>query len=371
MRADRLLSILLLLQAHARLTAADLARRLEVSPRTVLRDMDALSAAGVPVYARRGGGGGWALLGAYRTDLTGLTELEAQALFATAPSPVLHDIGLGRPAEAALRKLLAALPARHHPGAAHTRQRLHVDGAGWGRRPEDSPPPHLHTVQEAVWRDRRLRIRYERSDDVNDPRPPDVSERRLHPLGLVAKGGAWYLVAAVDGEGGAGGEGEARAGGGGVGPVVRAYRVSRIRAAEVLEQPSLRPPGFDLAAYWEGATAHFKASVPRYDATVRVGPAALPLVRKSQPYRRAAREDGPARTTSPPGMGADGGGWEVVRLRFEVEDEAIPFVLRFGGAAEVLEPDGLREQELARAVGVVARHSRRPAVPAGAPDTAW
>ena len=195
MRADRLLSILLLLQTHGRLTAGILAARLEVSRRTVLRDMDALSAAGVPVYAQRGGGGGWSLLDSYRTDLTGLTELEAQALFAAAPAPALHDVGLGRAAEAALLKLLAALPAHQHLGAAHTRQRLYIDGVGWG--PRTAAAPHLHTLQEAVWRDRKVRIRYERSDDLYDPRPPEVVERLADPLGLVAKGHAWYLVAAV------------------------------------------------------------------------------------------------------------------------------------------------------------------------------
>jgi predicted DNA-binding transcriptional regulator YafY len=145
MRADRLLSILLLLQTRGRLTAGELARRLEVSPRTVLRDMDALSTAGVPVYAQRGAGGGWSLLDKYRTDLTGLTEREAQGLFAAAPACVLHDIGLGRPAEIAFLKLLAALPERQHPGATHTRQRLYVDGAGWGQ--DTGAPPCLHVLQ--------------------------------------------------------------------------------------------------------------------------------------------------------------------------------------------------------------------------------
>jgi predicted DNA-binding transcriptional regulator YafY len=354
MRADRLLSTLLLLQAHERLTARALAARFGVSRRTVLRDMDALSAAGVPVYARRGGGGGWSLLGAYRTDLTGLTALEAQALFAAGPAPALHDVGLGRPAEAAFLKLLAALPARQHSGAAHARQRLYVDGAGWG--PPADAPPCLRTVQEAVWRDRTLRIAYERSDDVYDPRPPEVVERRVAPLGLVAKGRAWYLAAAVEGEGS---EGAA----GGAGRAVRAYRVSRIRAAELLEQPCARPPGFDLAAYWEEATARFRASVRealRYDTTVRVSPAALPLVRKTPPYRRGDQaDDGAARPAPATGATGDAAGWAVVRLRFEVEDEAIPYVLRFGGEIEVVTTETLRGRVAALAAAAAARYARR------------
>jgi predicted DNA-binding transcriptional regulator YafY len=349
MRADRLLSILLLLQTHDRLTAGTLARRLEVSPRTVLRDMDALSAAGVPVYAQRGGGGGWSLLDAYRTDLTGLTELEAQALFAAAPAAVLHDVGLGRPAEAAFLKLLAALPARQHEGAAHARQRLYVDGAGWGQHTGESP--HLHTLQEAVWQDRKLRFTYERSDNVYDPRPPEVVERLVDPLGLVAKGRAWYLVAAVEGDGGDGS----------VGRDVRAYRVSRIRAAEIVEQPCARPPDFDLGEYWEGATARFKANVPRYDVTVRVSPAALPLVRKTHHYHHA-REDEHGAACAAGGAAAAGGGgdaegWTVVPLRFEVEEEAVPYVLRFGGELEVVAPPTLRQTVAALAAAAAARYA--------------
>jgi predicted DNA-binding transcriptional regulator YafY len=354
MRADRLLSILLLLQTHDRLTARALACRLEVSPRTVLRDMDALSAAGVPVYAQRGGGGGWSLLDAYRTDLTGLTELEAQALFAAAPAPVLHDLGLGKPAEAAFLKLLAALPARQHLGAAHARERLYVDGAGWGQH--TGATPHLHTIQEAVWRDRRLRFSYERSDNVYDPRPPEVVERLVDPLGLVAKGHAWYLVAAVDGEGSDGG----------VGRDVHAYRVSRIRAAEIVEQPCARPPDFDLGEYWEGAAARFKANVPRYDVTVRVSPAALPLVRKTHAYRHANENEqgascvaegaGSEEVAEAYGRG-DAEGWSVVPLRFEVEEEAIPYVLRFGGELEVVAPLTLRRNVAALAAAAAARYA--------------
>jgi predicted DNA-binding transcriptional regulator YafY len=364
MRADRLLSTLLLLQTHERLTAADLAGRLEVSRRTVLRDMDALSAAGVPVYAQRGGGGGWSLLDAYRTDLTGLTEVEAQALVAAAPPPVLHDVGLGRAAEAALLKLLAALPARHHAGAAHARQRLYIDGAGWGQGA--GAPPCLHVLQEAVWRDRKVRISYELSDDLYDPRPPDIVERLLDPLGLVAKGRSWYLVAAINGDAGDGARdsGDGRDGDGGndrdVRGGVRAYRVSRIRAASIVEQPCARPPGFDLAEYWQHAAATFKANVPRYDVTVRASPAALPLVHKTHPYRWANTHEPTARAAEE-GAGedqrADGAAWTAVSLRFEVEEEAIPYILRFGGDLEVVSPARLRRKVAALAAAAAARYT--------------
>ncbi len=363
MSTGRQLSILLLLQAHGRLTARDLARRLEVSQRTVHRDMDALSAAGVPIYAQRGGGGGWSLLDQYRTDITGLTELEAQALFAAPPSPALHDVGLGHAAEEAFLKLRAALPARRHPGAAHARQRLYVDGAGWGQRTgSGTAPPHLHVLQEAIWHDRKLRIAYELSDDLYDPRPPEIVERLVDPLGLVAKGRSWYLVAAPEHEPGAsppsGPASTATANATTCAErTVRAYRVSRIREAEILDRPCMRPPDFDLAEYWERSTAAFKANVPRYDVTVRVAAAALALVRKSSPYRRAVQgslrhsEGAPA-----PPETRDADGWITLPLRFEVEEEAIPYLLRFGGDLEVLTPRTLRQKVAALAAAAAARY---------------
>src|SRR5215831_17768904 len=186
MRADRLISIMLLLQVRRQITARELARRLEVSERTIHRDMEALGMAGVPVVAERGTGGGWSLLEGYRTNLTGLTGTEMQALLLAKPSPLLADLGLRQAAEVALLKLLAALPAMSRRAAEYARQRLHVDGAGWHEAAE--AVPFLLPIQEAIWQERKLRLTYQRGDGA-------TVERLVDPLGLVAKGGVWYLAA--------------------------------------------------------------------------------------------------------------------------------------------------------------------------------
>src|SRR5215470_6233614 len=252
MRADRLLSILLPLQVHRRMTARTLATRLEVSERTIHRDMVALSGAGVPLTAERGSGGGWRLLEEYRTNLTGLNEAEVQALFLAKPPRLLTDLGLDRAAEAAVIKLLAAIPATARQGAEEVRQRIHVDVPGWRR--EEEAIPYLPILQEAIWQERRLRFTYGYESGGTSV------ERVADPLGLVAKGSVWYFVAAIEGE-------------------MRTFRVSRVRTATLLSDPCLRPLDFDHAAYWEHSTAEFAASFPRYPATVRVAPDLLPYLR--------------------------------------------------------------------------------------------
>src|SRR2546425_5019045 len=244
MRADRLLSILLLLQVQQRMTARELAKRLEVSERTIHRDMEALSTAGVPVTAERGTGGGWSLLESYQTNLTGLTEMEIQALFLTGPARLLADLGLHQASEAALIKLLAALPSLSRRNAEYVRQRIYVDTAGW--RNTEEAVPYLLTLQDAIWQERKLHFTYLRGDDT-------TVERLADPLGLVAKGSVWYLVAAGGGE-------------------VRTYRGSRVQNAKLIEEPCACPAGFELAAYWEQSAAKFKANLPRYHATIRARP---------------------------------------------------------------------------------------------------
>ncbi len=205
MRADRLIAVVLLLQARGRMTAPDLAARLGVSVRTIYRDLDALSTAGVPVYADRGAGGGISLPDGYRLDLTALNREEASALFlSTMPGP-LADLGGGHILEAALRKVSAALPAGARHEAEQARQRLHLDPAEWWQTHE--PVPHLRVVQEAVWQDRRLRLRYRRRDGSS-------ASRLVDPCGLVAKTGVWYLVAAAVATGDSGD--------------LRVFRVSRV-----------------------------------------------------------------------------------------------------------------------------------------------
>ena len=248
MRADRLLAILLLLQTRGRTTARELARRLEVSERTIYRDLDALSAAGVPVIAESGPGGGCLLAPDYRTDLTGLTHDEAQSLLLAAPLGPLADLGMGGALQAGLLKLLAALPETARGAAEHARLRVHVDMRGWFRAVESTPL--LPALQEAVWGDLRLRIVH--AKDGGEER-----DRIVEPLGLVAKLSVWYLVAeTADG--------------------LRVFRVSRIAAVEPTGELFSRPPGFDLASYWNEWSSSFRGTLPNYSVRLLLRPRLLP-----------------------------------------------------------------------------------------------
>lgn len=320
MRADRLLSILLLLQGEKRLTAAALARRLEVSERTIYRDMEALGTAGVPVMAERGASGGWYLMEGYETNLTGLNLPELQALLLPLPDRLLTDLGLNRAADAALIKLLAALPRMQRQSAEEVRQRIHVDAAGW--HSTDEKMAAFPIVQEALWQGRRLSISYQREEG-------GVVTREVDPLGLVAKGSIWYLVAAVEEDS-------------------RVYRVSRIREANLLGEPSNRPADFDLAAYWEQSSARFLAALPRYPATVRVDPAILPAMRFAGRYARI-EESGPT----------EADGWRTLKMGFQTEESACEYILSFGPRMEVVEPLPLRERVIAQAQATVDFYHRR------------
>lgn len=311
MRAGRLLSILLLLQVHRRVTARDLARRLEVSERTILRDMEALSGSGIPVMAERGAGGGWSLLDNYQTKLTGLSAAEIQSLFVARAPRLMEDLGLKQEAEAALIKLQASLPAGSREQAEFAREHILIDTRGW-RDPAESVAC-LPALLDALFRGRRVRFAYSRVLG-------DAGERHVDPLGLVAKGSVWYLVAGVDGE-------------------PRTYRVSRISDAAVLAEPAARPAGFNLAGYWERSSAEFREKLPRYYATFLANPEVLRWVR----YRGWRLEQ-----ETPEGERVR------VRLRFDAEEEAVQFALGFGGGIEVIEPPELRARVLAGAQAVIA-----------------
>jgi predicted DNA-binding transcriptional regulator YafY len=315
MRANRLLSIVLLLQSHRHLTARDLAERLEVSERTIHRDMEALSSAGIPVVAERGTGGGWSLLGEYRTNLTGLNEDEIQSLFVSKPARLLADLKLEKAAEGALLKLLAALPSIYRRGAEYARQRIYIDVTGWNRL--DEAVPLLPVLQEATWQERRLRMIYHRGEC-------ETVERLVDPLGLVAKGSVWYFVAAVDGQ-------------------VRSYRVSRVESAEMTDAHSIRPPDFDLASYWEQSASQFRAGLPRYQAIVRVRPEIISRMPYAGRFARIERMDQP-----------DDHGWVRIYLRFDVEEMACEYALSFGTQLEVIEPLTLRQKVIDAAKSVVA-----------------
>lgn len=321
MRADRLLSILLLLQVHRRLTARDLATRLEVSERTIHRDMEALSAAGFPVFAERGAGGGWMLIEGYKTNLTGLNRDEIQALFLTKPLRLLADLGLKKASDAAFIKLSAALPASYRDKAEHARQRIHIDATGWNHSSESIQ--FLPVLQEAVWQERKVRFTYERGGGCNSV------ERLADPLGLVAKGNAWYLVAAIDG-------------------MIRSYRVSRVVDATLTDDACTRPKDFDLAGYWEQSTVDFKAHLPQYLAKVRAHPDVFPRLRFAGRFARIGQAEPP-----------DADGWIRVNLRFDVEEMAVEWVLGFGSQMEVLEPAALREKVIAAAQRVLAFYAEQ------------
>ena len=321
MRADRLLSVLLLLQVHRRQTARELAQRLEVSERTIHRDMEALSAAGFPVFAERGSGGGWMLVEGYKTNLTGLNKDEIQALFLTKPLRLLADLGLAKASDAAMIKLSAALPSAHRDNAEHARQRIHIDIKGWNR--SDEAVRLLPVLQQAVWQEQKLRFTYERTGC-------DAVERLADPLGLVAKGSVWYLVALVDGD-------------------LRSYRVSRVLSAEVVDEPSIRPKGFDLAEYWEQSAVNFKAQLPRYLAVVRAHPDVYPRMSFAGRFARIEQAYPPDRD-----------GWIKVAMRFDVEEMAIEYALSFGAKMEVVEPETLREKVITAAKSVITFYEEHP-----------
>lgn len=323
MRADRLLALLLLLQARGRVPAPELAARLEVSERTIYRDLDALSAAGVPVYAERGRGGGCVLDEHYRTSLTGLSADEIQTLLlASSPGP-LADLGLARTISQALRKLAAAVPSGQSQAEERLRQRVYLDPAGWARGAEETP--HLPAIQEAVWNDRRLQLTYRDSAG-------SLSERSVEPYGLVAKAGVWYLVA------GSGGE-------------LRVFRVSRVRAATVLAEGFVRPADFDLAEYWRDWSSQFVASWQRFTLVVRVEATAAPILFHSLgEWALGALEMAPV----------DERGRRRVSLAFDREESALGWALSYGTLVEVLEPVALRGRIAAIARATAALYAASP-----------
>lgn len=305
MRASRLVSLLLLLQTRGRLTAAELAERLEVSVRTIHRDVAALADAGVPVEAVRGAIGGYRLAGGYRTRLTGLTGEEAEALFAAGLTGPAAELGLGGELAAARLKVLAALPSDLQERANRAQRLFHLDTRGWFR--SEDRVPHLTALSSAVWQGCRVRLRYREGGTV--------VLRTLYPLGLVLKGGAWYLVA------------RRRVG-------MRVYRVSRVAGVRPLPDSFERPSAFELRAFWEEWSREFEQGRPRVEVTVAVDD----RLRRYLP--RDQRVESPGR----------------VCVGFESFAEAEREVLRLGAGIEVLEPKELRDSVAATARALVAQY---------------
>lgn len=314
------MSLLLLLQSRGQLTAPELAEELEVSVRTVYRDVEALSAAGVPVYAEAGRGGGFRLVEGYRTRLTGLSAKEAEALLlGGTPGPV-GELGLGTVFAAAQAKLLAALPKDVADRAFLVRQRFHLDATGWFR--PSHVPAHLAPVATAVWEGRRLEIVYRHVDTDEE------AQRVLDPLGLVLKAGVWYLVARRDGE-------------------TRTYRVSRIRSARALAEEAARPADFDLARYWADSVANFEVGATKLVVTLDATDGAVAALR-----RRGYPTEAVDRRTS---------------VSFDDEDTAVRELMGLGGTVEIADPPELREKVLTTARDIVSAYpgSARSAATAG------
>jgi predicted DNA-binding transcriptional regulator YafY len=314
-RADRLLSIMLLLRTHRRLSARDLSERLEVSERTVLRDMDALSTAGVPVYAERGRHGGFALLEGFRADAAGLDDVEAQVLFAYLGLDTFGDLGLSRELGSALDKLAASAPARLEAPAGRLREVVHVDRRRWFASPDDVT--HLPTLRRAAMDGRRVRVSYA------SPRSDGVRTRTLDPLGLVENGNRWYLVAYHRGS-------------------PRTYRLARVRRLAVLDETARLPAGAVLAEVWDALREGFEARPgPPVTARLRIRTEAEDDLRGMLQSQVVADTELRVvrRTARHVELEAD----------FRLRRSAIGYCLASGGDLEILAPPELRAEALAAA----------------------
>ena len=322
MRASRLVNVLLLLQTRSRMTASELAEELEVSIRTIYRDVDALAEAGVPIYAERGPHGGVRLVDGYRTRLTGLTAEEAEAVFLSGLPGPAAELGLGTVVAAARLKVMAAMPPEFRARASRVAERFHLDAPGWFQQAEQLP--YLETLAGAVWESHRVRIVYRRGDHGG------TVERLLDPLGLVLKGGIWYLVARS-------------------GTNLRTYRVSRIGNVEETAERFDRPDDFALAAYWEQSTAAYERELDRVWITVQLAPDRLDDFASVAGSRVMS---GAKRTPDP-----DVPGHIRLHVAFEWADEAIGAVLRLGAGVEVLEPEWLRRSIVESAQASLDRYA--------------
>jgi len=302
MRADRLLSILLLLQNRGKMTSRELAQTLEVSERTVFRDMEALSTAGIPILAERGREGGWMLTEGYRTSLTGMKPQEIGSLLLSADASIMKDLGIQDDYSSALLKLEAASSHRLSNPANYLSERIHIDGASW--HPSDETYPFLSVLQRALWEDRKVKITYLRSNET--------TVRFIEPLGLVAKRGVWYVVAKSKEE-------------------LRTFRVSRLVNVEETHEWFKRPDDFDLKQYWEESTTAFKAALPKYQVKLRVRTSVL---------KELQRERFVSVQLIEPTSNAK---WVNVDAEFNTIESACRIILSFSPSVIVLSPQELLE----------------------------
>ena len=319
MRASRLLSILILLQIHGRVSARTLAERFEVSKRTIYRDVDELSAAGVPIYAERGAAGGFALLDGWQTRLTGMTSEEAEAILLSSLPATAADLGLGETAATARLKLFAAMPAQSSEAARRVADRFHFDPVPWHRRPEPRRDD-LRLLARAVWECRRLGLTY---DSWAGAKP-----RVLEPLGIVLKAGEYYFVAMRRGK-------------------AAIHKLDYARDLKLLEERFHRPASFNLAIAWRDALAQFEASLRRDTARLRVSAAALGRLNTLN-----ADMAEPILAALP-----DAEGWREAEVPIESVEFAAGQLLGFGDLIEILSPEALRLELTRRAAAVLSLYS--------------
>lgn len=332
MRADRLLMLIMLLQKHRRMTAREIAENLEVSERTVYRDINALSSAGIPVYSESGRAGGYSLLEPYRISLTGFTEREVRALFMINISQPLADLGLGQELRSALLKLSSVLPDAQRDEEEWVRQRLHLDSTGWHQN--ESAIPHLQTIYRAVWGDRKLLMSYQ-------PLPSVHIEQAVEAYALVAKAGIWYLIYNRNGR-------------------FDVQRVAGLNEVHLLDETFARREDFELAAFWNEWCEHQEETSTRYLVILRVAPTFVPILPMyfgDQVHKKIAQA-GPA----------DKAGWIKLELSFESLETARERILDFGGGVEVLSPRALRKSVLDFATQIVKLYTGKKAAEFINPD---
>lgn len=320
MRADRLMNVMILLQNRGKMTAKELANELEVSERTILRDMDALSAAGIPIVSDRGKEGGWRLLDNYRSKLSGLNIDDVKSLFLFPPAALLEDLGMNSQALDTRQKLLAAIPGVFRGEAQAMWERIHIDSDTWRQTKEKVHT--LKTIQQAVWESNKLTILYERADG-------EQKERLVEPLGLVAKGNRWYLIAARNGE-------------------MRNYRVSRIHTAKIENEAFKRPPQFHLAEYWEQSKAEFIQHLPKYDVQAEIHPSIVNRMNYTGKFVQFIKTERPKKEE-----------WIRATLQFNDKQEAIEFMLGFANKVKVISPEELSKEVVSSAMSVIEFYKKQ------------
>ncbi|MBV2187338.1 MAG: YafY family transcriptional regulator [Rhizobium sp.] len=321
MRASRLINILTTLQANGLVTAERLAEENEVSVRTIYRDIDALSLSGIPVYSERGSDGGYRLLDGYRVRLNGMSQAEAEAMFLSGLPGAAADLGLGALMAGAQKKLTAALPEELRQSAARMQAKFHLDAPTWFG--ENEQPLHLQAIADAVWNSKRIRMRYRAWKSEKN--------REAEPLGIVLKGGAWYMAARVD-------------------ESVRTYRIARILDLVITEERFERPGDFDLASYWSENTRRLEEELHPNMATLRLSSWGLAMLQHNSPSFVRSRME----VSKEP----DADGWHTVRLPVATNRHAVSELLRLGADVEVLEPADLRAAMCEEVRRLVDRYRR-------------